>query len=214
MKMSLLIKEYLVYLKIKTVLLGVFMKFFFKYLITILVVFFLIGCSEEIKEPNNDPEWIKTDSITVLFSPKNGIDDIISSYINLAQKTINVAIYDFTNSRISNSLIIAKKRGVNVRVYIENKGMQEYEAEIYDALESNGIEIQGTNASNWSENVDSYRAIMHNKFITIDGKYLINGSYNFTDNAESNNRENVVIIPNEKITKIYDDEFERYWDNP
>ncbi|MBN2694005.1 DUF1669 domain-containing protein [bacterium] len=191
------------------------MKKNFRFLFSILIILLSISCNEtEIKEPNNDPEWIKTDSITVLFSPKNKIDDVISSYIDLAQKTINVAIYDFTNSRISNSLIIAKKRGVNVRVYIENKGMQEYEAAIYDELEANGIDIQGTNASSWSEDVDSYRAIMHNKFITIDGKYTITGSYNFTDNAEENNRENVLIIPNEKIAKTYESQFEIYWENP
>jgi phosphatidylserine/phosphatidylglycerophosphate/cardiolipin synthase-like enzyme len=39
---------------------------------------------------------------------------------------------------------------------------------------------------------------MHNKFCIIDNQVLINGSYNWTYYAESKNRENVLIIKDEK----------------
>lgn len=41
---------------------------------------------------------------------------------------------------------------------------------------------------------------MHNKFCVIDGKTLINGSYNWTYFAESKNRENILILSAEDET--------------
>jgi hypothetical protein len=49
---------------------------------------------------------------------------------------------------------------------------------------------------------------MHNKFCIIDNQVLVNGSYNWTYYAESKNRENVLIIKDEKdVVKAFETEF-------
>lgn len=51
---------------------------------------------------------------------------------------------------------------------------------------------------------------MHNMFCVIDNKTLINGSYNWTYYAEDRNRENILLIKDEKETiDAFISEFER-----
>jgi len=52
---------------------------------------------------------------------------------------------------------------------------------------------------------------MHNKVIVIDGRYVITGSLNFSTNAETSNDENVIIIDNPDIARLYLQDFERVW---
>ena len=42
--------------------------------------------------------------------------------------------------------------------------------------------------------IDTHHAIAHNKVILIDGKTILTGSFNFTQQAESHNAENLVVI--------------------
>lgn len=50
---------------------------------------------------------------------------------------------------------------------------------------------------------------MHNKFCIIDGKSVINGSYNWTYYAENRNKENILIITNEDLMQSFYAEFEK-----
>lgn len=52
---------------------------------------------------------------------------------------------------------------------------------------------------------------MHNKFVVIDGRILITGSFNWTTQAVTSNQENLCIIDNEELAKKYTAEFERLW---
>jgi hypothetical protein len=51
---------------------------------------------------------------------------------------------------------------------------------------------------------------MHNKFCIIDNQVLINGSYNWTYYAESKNRENILIIKDERdVLQAFETEFSK-----
>ena len=52
---------------------------------------------------------------------------------------------------------------------------------------------------------------MHHKVFIIDEKIVIFGSYNFSQSAEENNDENLVIIYNEAIAQQFMQEFQRVW---
>ena len=52
---------------------------------------------------------------------------------------------------------------------------------------------------------------MHNKVIVIDERYVITGSLNFSTNAETSNDENVLIIENPDIARLYLQDFDRIW---
>jgi cardiolipin hydrolase len=52
---------------------------------------------------------------------------------------------------------------------------------------------------------------MHHKFVIVDGKILVNGSFNWTRNAFTNNQENVIITNNVKMVTAFQAEFEKLW---
>ena len=49
---------------------------------------------------------------------------------------------------------------------------------------------------------------MHNKFCIIDGKILINGSYNWTYYAEQRNKENIMVVHDKELIRQYLLEFD------
>lgn len=59
--------------------------------------------------------------------------------------------------------------------------------------------------------VDLKRGSMHHKFIIVDNARLLTGSYNFTNDAENNNYENVIITDIPEIVTAYREEFNRLW---
>ena len=52
---------------------------------------------------------------------------------------------------------------------------------------------------------------MHNKFVIIDEKIIITGSYNWTSQATNYNEENIIILENEQMASSFSNEFERLW---
>ncbi len=176
----------------------------------VLIIIFLFSCEEETKKCS-DLEYIKTSDISVYFSPNNNLESILADMLREAKESIDVAIYDLTNEIIVDALISNHKKGINIRVYID-KNVRPPEQVLIDKLKNNNIPVKVSIPSNWT-NVNSGFAIMHNKFIVVDQEIVLTGSYNFTRNAEENNRENF-IIKNALIASKYQEEFDRYWLNP
>jgi phosphatidylserine/phosphatidylglycerophosphate/cardiolipin synthase-like enzyme len=58
---------------------------------------------------------------------------------------------------------------------------------------------------------DGNPAFLHHKVIIVDEHIVITGSLNFTDNADQNNNENVIIVDNPDIARLYTQEFNRDW---
>jgi phosphatidylserine/phosphatidylglycerophosphate/cardiolipin synthase-like enzyme len=52
---------------------------------------------------------------------------------------------------------------------------------------------------------------MHHKFMAIDGKIVVTGSYNFSVSAEDANDENLIVLIGEEIAALYSSEFMRVW---
>jgi phospholipase D len=100
--------------------------------------------------------------------------------------------YTLTTDPIINQLISAKKRGVKVIVLLDKSAFSDNK-NTYDRLQSSGIEAH----------YDHMPGIAHNKIIIIDNKKVITGSFNFTRGADFRNAENVILIEDYNIAKIY-----------
>ena len=57
--------------------------------------------------------------------------------------------------------------------------------------------------------LDGKPEVMNHKIMIIDGRIVVMGSYDFTNRAENENDENVLIIYDEKIAQKFMEEFER-----
>jgi phosphatidylserine/phosphatidylglycerophosphate/cardiolipin synthase-like enzyme len=141
-------------------------------------------------------------TIEVAFSPDMGATDLVVKAIGEARKTIRVAAYSFTSKPIAQALLDAHKRGIDVEVVVDkSQAKARYTSATF--LANVGIPTR----------IDYKYAIMHNKFIVIDGVNVETGSFNFTSAAEHKNAENVIVLRNDRaVAKQYTDEWMRLWD--
>ena len=138
-------------------------------------------------------------SYEVYFSPKGGCEEALLYWIGRANSSIHIMIYSFTLDSLGEALISAHSRGVEVKVIMEEGQVSRYSE--YEKLKKAGISVR----------LDGNPALMHNKVAIIDGLILITGSYNWSKSAETRNNENLIIIMDEEIAKLYEEEFAKLW---
>lgn len=139
--------------------------------------------------------------VTPLFSPKDKIiTNNIIPLINSAQKYIYIPAFTITHDEFTNSLINAKKRGVDVKIIVDATNVY-----------SKKSKIKALRASNIPLKVENYAGKVHSKSIIIDDKFIIAGSMNFTNSGENKNDENVLIIEDISLAKYYKGFFEYLW---
>ena len=143
---------------------------------------------------------IVTSPVQVFFCPQEHCADQLIGHINDANQSIYVVIYSFTHVGISDALIRAKERGVDVRVlfdYDQAAGS----SSVDEKLAAAGIPIVRRNGPGY----------MHNKFTVIDGNLVSTGSFNYSNNADTKNDENLVFIWSAEIAKKYKADFDKLW---
>src|ERR1700722_12866484 len=107
--------------------------------------------------------------VEVAFSPDRGATELVVKTIVEARQSVRVAAYSFTSKPIAQALLDAKKRGIDVRVVVDkSNATARYTAATF--LANQGVPVR----------VDYRYAIMHDKFIVMDGETLETGSFNFT----------------------------------
>ena len=142
---------------------------------------------------------LKNDSAQVFFSPHGGCLEAVVAALAHARKTVKVQAYSFTSAPIAAALKAAHDRGVEVAVILDKSQRTERFSDMGLLLEA-GIPT-------W---VDAAHAIAHNKIIVIDGERLITGSFNFTKGAEERNAENLLIIQDRELAKLYEANWEKH----
>ena len=128
------------------------------------------------------------------------IEEKLIDEINNANSSIIIAVAWFTSKILKDALISKKVNNPNLIIEIivdNNKINDKYFFNYEDQFLEVGIILK--------EKVQ--RRFLHNKFIIIDEKIVINGSYNFSKNAKSN-LENIIINYSERISKNFKRQFE------
>ena len=139
--------------------------------------------------------------ITPLFSPQ---DKIITSnivpLINSAEKYIYIPAFVITHEKLSNSLISARNRGVDIKIIIDATSTNSMHSK-FKVLKENNIPIK----------VENFAGKIHSKSIIIDDKYIIAGSMNFSNSGENKNDENILIIKDSNFAEYYRKFFIYLW---
>lgn len=123
----------------------------------------------------------------------------IISEINNAKNCIYVAMAYFTDRDIAMAIIEAKNRNVSVDVILSSNIQNE----------TVKLMFKGANISVHAFETGDARGIMHHKFCLIDNRISINGSYNYSVNASTNNVENITVSDNITTFSQMLSEFER-----
>jgi phosphatidylserine/phosphatidylglycerophosphate/cardiolipin synthase-like enzyme len=56
--------------------------------------------------------------------------------------------------------------------------------------------------------VSEQARLLHHKFAVIDGRYVVTGSYNWTESAERRNRESLVILDCPEVASVFATEWD------
>lgn len=144
---------------------------------------------------------IGSSTLSVFFSPQDKtIVNAIIPLVNNAQKYIYIPTFVLTHQGLTDALINAKKRGVDVKVIIDGTSSNQIHTK-HNLLRDAGIPVKAEN----------YAGKMHMKTIIIDDKYTCIGSMNFSNSGENRNDENMILIEDAKFAEFYRDYFNYLW---
>lgn len=139
-------------------------------------------------------------------NPAGSIEEKLIGLINAAQSSIHIASFEFNLPRVTDALINAKLRGVDVRWVTDDENGLGIDAQPnrgqFTRLMQNGIEVKDDLGRS---------ALMHNKFWIFDKKITWTGSTNITVNGIYKQNNNVIVIDSPEVASIYEREWEELW---
>jgi hypothetical protein len=136
--------------------------------------------------------------------------DTLAAWIDRAELTLDIAIYNFNSAGtqpLINAINQAYQRGVIIRIIADGNNANSALAWLNPA-----IPVWLSPVSN------AYYSIMHNKFMIIDAfspdplkPIVITGSVNWTESQLNVDANNLVIIQDQSLARVYTMEFEEMW---
>jgi len=177
----------------------------------VVILPWLVSCTPGSTElPAGMPSWL-----SVYFSDpnppdqvNNGIDRFVTPVLKDAKKTIDVTSFDLNLPSVVNALVDAKKRGVAVRMVVdEENGTQTLKAS--DSPSGEEEDTLKTFADAGIPVVDGGRSngLMHNKMIIVDGATLFMGSWNMSYNDTFRNDNNLLKVTDKTLIANYQAKF-------
>jgi len=148
-----------------------------------------------VPETPNPTVNIQGTQVEVLFSPDDVVVSRLVQLLGEAQESIYFLAYAFNSNTLGSVIRDRAVHNVNVVGVMEATQASEE----FGLFKQAGLDVRLGNASE----------VMNHKVIIIDGRIVVMGSYDFTDKAENENDENVLIIDNEKVAQKFMEEFQR-----
>lgn len=142
----------------------------------------------------------KTD-LGIYFSPQDkSITNAVLPLIRGAKKYIYIPTFVLTENRVTEELINAKKRGVDVKIIIDALNASSKYSK-HQILRNSGVLVK----------TENYAGKMHSKSMIVDDEYVLIGSMNFSYSGENKNDENLVVIKDNDMAKFYKNFFLYQW---
>lgn len=128
------------------------------------------------------------------------IEKQVLDALDEAKVSIHVAMAWFTNETIKAKLVEKKKAGIDVDIVVyDDKRTEKHRVDLSDLPHTI---MNGTRGG-----------VMHNKFCIIDNQVVLQGSYNWTKNAETRNDESVTVLRNPKRASDFSVQFKQLKNN-
>ena len=143
-------------------------------------------------------------SIETGYSPEGTALQLVLKTIDSAQQEIRLMGYSFTSPEVAGALVRAKRRGVDVKIVLDEKGNRSKASQAaMNVVVNAGIPLR----------TNGHYAIMHDKVIIVDNHTVESGSFNMTRSASSRNSENVLVINDvPEVAQTYLQHWQSRWD--
>ena len=149
------------------------------------------------------PSIVHEDTIVeVYFSPDDGVLDQIISLVRGAQDSIDILAFSLTSDDLADALLDQSSQGVDVSAVFDAEQVDSNIGGKYEVLLDAGLDVRR----------DTLDGLMHHKVIVVDNQVVLFGSYNFSNNAEYKNDENVVIVYDADLAGEFTREFEQIYE--
>ncbi len=135
------------------------------------------------------------------FAPEDDVAKKITARITQAKQSIDFMAYSFTEDAIGSAVRERSKAGVRVRGVFEKTGSETQFSE-YGPMRKQGMDV-------WQ---DGNPYLMHHKVFILDDKTVIFGSFNFSQNADKENDENLLILDDPSLAQSFKTEFTRVYE--
>jgi phosphatidylserine/phosphatidylglycerophosphate/cardiolipin synthase-like enzyme len=184
-----------------------------------------------LQKPFRSPQTVVlgNTSVTVQFSPTSSSrpwsqsgNGLIAKTLSTAQRSVNLALFVFSEQRLANVLETKHEQGVQVRALIDPGFAYRFYSEALDML---GVELKDKcraepNNHPWLNPITTVGAprlppgdLLHNKFGIVDQATVIAGSHNWSNAANTGNDETLVVVESPTVAAHYEREFERLYTN-
>lgn len=164
-------------------------------ILLLFLLILLLGCA---------PEEIEKPTVTPVLN--QGYLPQARELIQGAKKYIHILFLEIHKDGITISLmedlISAQKRGVEIKVLLENNLSCNQESLTY--LKGKGIEAR----------FDSPNKFLHHKLMIVDGKEVLLGSTNWSYMSLDYNNETNVLVKDSDVTRYYEEYFQLLWKDP
>ncbi len=144
---------------------------------------------------------------------QNLVDRVVTRISN-ARRSIDVALYSLSGSpgtQIANALLVAKNRGVQVRVVCEDDNRN---SSAFNFIFGNGILV----ITDRFDALNNGIGLMHNKFFIFDSRggapesiWVWTGSWNPTDPGTNNDFQNAIETQDPALANAFTLEFNEMW---
>lgn len=147
----------------------------------------------------------QSNNISTYFTRANGHPETaLINVINSSKSTLNIAIYSITKYDIVDAIANAKKRGVDVKIITDKE---------CSSSSSQSKELSYLLKYNIPIKINSHSGLMHMKVTIADSSTVTVGSYNYTNNASSENDEVLCVIKNNDTATTFQNEFNSMWND-
>jgi phosphatidylserine/phosphatidylglycerophosphate/cardiolipin synthase-like enzyme len=151
------------------------------------------GTGQDVFDRNQRPFVIR-------FAPEDEPLDALVQLAGLAEHSIRFMAFSFTNDELGAVMRERAAVGVDVRGIFESFGSETIYSEM-GPLFCAGIDVRQ----------DGNPGMLHHKVIIVDETVVVTGSLNFSDNAADSNDENILILADAGVARLYLEEFTRRW---
>ena len=140
----------------------------------------------------------------VSFTRHGSIAEQIRRLIEGTGLSLDAALYRFNHAELKEALMDAVRRDVSVRLVLDRRKYEE-DPVTRDLLIAPGIpyRLSGGRSGKSSK--------MHHKFVILDARIALTGSYNWTTESEETNYDNLITLHEPEVVTAYQQEFELLW---
>lgn len=129
-----------------------------------------------------------------------GPDEKLVAAIDQARISVDMAMYNFNLWSIRDALVAAERRGVDVRVVVDNENLDE--PEVQDLIDA-GIPVMS----------DSGEGLMHHKFAIIDRREVWTGSMNFSVGGAYKDANSLLRLQDPNVAEDFLVEFDEMFED-